>query len=330
MTACMLTPHEEWVLARAEYFTAAAFKGRGTRQRTEHPTRDAAKGAAKLMASAPGYRGAMVYAVYRSHEALTDTFQKGHNMDMEHHLISWVADGFRIQSFTTPNDQRKAFERVPEGTRKLLVSEPGDLKGVAAMELVALRNHLSAAKPIKLFQTKEKGVAAVWSLLTTRKDPEEGSPSDVSSGTTAASTTATTEEAPSTTPASGAPVGADTPAGGAPATPAGAAAPAAGGKPEEDTNMAAKKKGGTKKAKAAPKANGERAQRKLKTDGIVYAVKTLVLRKPSISLDDLITKLKADGFTKLSESTVATFRQDFVHSLRFLKAKGYDIPGVEA
>ncbi len=83
--------------------------------------------------------------------------------------------------------------------------------------------------------------------------------------------------------------------------------------------MAAKKKAAAKKA-AAPK-----KPRTIKKDGGVYQLKKMVLAKPGITNEDIAGKLTAKGI-KLSEASIATFRQDFVHSLRVLKEEGYDVP----
>jgi hypothetical protein len=95
---------------------------------------------------------------------------------------------------------------------------------------------------------------------------------------------------------------------------------------QENDDMASKK---AKKAKAPKKAKaangtGERKQRELK-QGMVFALKGHVLKNPSITDEALMAKLKSDGFDP-AESSVATFRQDFVHSLRFLNLNGYKVP----
>ena len=75
MTACTLNAHEQWVLANAEYFTAVRYLGRkpGRRPYERHdlPTREQA--IAKASELGTDLRGALVYAVYRTHDALTDT-----------------------------------------------------------------------------------------------------------------------------------------------------------------------------------------------------------------------------------------------------------------
>ena len=75
MTACTLNAHEKWVLANAEYFTAIKYLGRkpGRRpyERHEFPTREQA--IVKASELTTDIRGALVYAVFRTHDALTDT-----------------------------------------------------------------------------------------------------------------------------------------------------------------------------------------------------------------------------------------------------------------
>jgi len=96
----------------------------------------------------------------------------------------------------------------------------------------------------------------------------------------------------------------------------------------QETDMAkatkAAKKPKEKKAKAAKAPAAPKGPRALK-HGMVFALKGHVLKNPSINDADLMTKLKKDGFSP-AESSVATFRQDFVHSLRFLALQGYKVP----
>lgn len=80
----------------------------------------------------------------------------------------------------------------------------------------------------------------------------------------------------------------------------------------------------------ATRAPAPKAPRALKTDGIVYRVKALVFEKPDASVADLMAALRAEGFKKPSENTVAAFRSDFIHSMRFVRSRGIEIPGVEA
>ncbi len=75
-------------------------------------------------------------------------------------------------------------------------------------------------------------------------------------------------------------------------------------------------------APAAPKARAPLKQ------GMVYKLKEFVLEDPAIKDAELLAKLKTAGIDA-SPSSVAAFRGDFIHSLRFLKARGYDVP-VEA
>jgi len=108
----------------------------------------------------------------------------------------------------------------------------------------------------------------------------------------------------------------------APALPApGAPAAETNPAPTMETAMAKKAK---KTPKAKKEANGPKAPRALK-QGMVFALKGFVLKNPGITDEDLMAKLKGDGF-KPAESSVATFRQDFVHSLRFLNLQGYKVP----
>ena len=83
------------------------------------------------------------------------------------------------------------------------------------------------------------------------------------------------------------------------------------------------------KAKAEPKEKQPAAPRVLKKDTLVYRLKEMVLRNPALTVDEISAALVKEGF-KPGASTVGAFRQDFVHSLRVLKANGHDIAGIEA
>jgi hypothetical protein len=65
-----LDPHERWVRANAEYFTACAFRGRGCYERVECRNIEEARRQARRLSAD---RGAMIYAVYPRHQALVET-----------------------------------------------------------------------------------------------------------------------------------------------------------------------------------------------------------------------------------------------------------------
>jgi hypothetical protein len=212
MAACPLNPHERWVLAHAEYFTAVALLGfqRGRPYAySEHKTRpEAVKKAATLATS---IRGALVYAVYRTHQALTDTIAASMGPAAE------------------PPEQEN--DDMAKAKKKAAAAEaPAVPKGNPA------RDGMEAAR--------NEGVS----------------------------------EAATATP---------------PATPA-----------------------------PTPK-----APRPMKEEGIVYQTKIRVLRRPDITIKELLAELRAAGFATPSENTVAAFAHDFRHSLRLLRAQGYDVPG---
>lgn len=52
--------------------------------------------------------------------------------------------------------------------------------------------------------------------------------------------------------------------------------------------------------------------------GVVYRVKEIVLANERATPGQILETLKSEGL-KASESTVAGVRQDFLHSLRFLR-----------
>lgn len=65
-----LDPHERWVLANADHFTACAFRGRGRYERAECRTIEEARRCARRLSTD---RPAMIYTVYRRHQALVET-----------------------------------------------------------------------------------------------------------------------------------------------------------------------------------------------------------------------------------------------------------------
>ena len=72
---CRLTPHEAWVVAHATHWTACTWGGREHAFHTaRHPTRAAAIADAERRATCHG-SGTMIYAVFRSHQALADIIE---------------------------------------------------------------------------------------------------------------------------------------------------------------------------------------------------------------------------------------------------------------
>ena len=67
------------------------------------------------------------------------------------------------------------------------------------------------------------------------------------------------------------------------------------------------------KAEAKPKAKKEKSS--------TMRIKELVFGDPELTTADVVAKLKKEGFA-VSDSTVASYRADFLHSLRFLKTQG--------
>lgn len=90
--------------------------------------------------------------------------------------------------------------------------------------------------------------------------------------------------------------------------------------PTKEADMAAKKKTAAKK-NAAP-TNGDASKvRTISKTSELYRLKTMVIKNPAITND----QLKAKGVA-MSDASIATFRQDFVHSLRVLKEEGFKVP----
>lgn len=73
MRLCSLDRHEQWVLSNAEYFTAVTFHGRGNYERIECTSIESARQAG-LRIRTP-HRGVMIYAVYKTHQALIATLE---------------------------------------------------------------------------------------------------------------------------------------------------------------------------------------------------------------------------------------------------------------
>lgn len=73
-----------------------------------------------------------------------------------------------------------------------------------------------------------------------------------------------------------------------------------------------------KKKKAAPK---EKAPKAKKGKSATLRIKELVFGKPDITSEQVAEKLKKEGFAA-SASTVASYRADFLHSMRYLKTEG--------
>jgi len=76
----------------------------------------------------------------------------------------------------------------------------------------------------------------------------------------------------------------------------------------------------TAKAKPAKKAKPEKAPKK-KGKSATMRIKELVFGKPDITTEEVVAKLKKEGFSA-TQTTVASYRADFLHSMRYLKSAG--------
>lgn len=205
-----------------------------------------------------------------------------------------------------------AGEATPEGFSAYAIDSENDLAKyfVTSKSLVELFNAIApaGASPVKKFESRDMGMRRFMQRLedVTKHLPVASAPvnaissvlPDAGSSAGAAEDTKTMNDTTTT----------------------------------EHTETATKPKRKKKNEGDAPAADAtpkEKKARVLKTDGVVYQIKELLFADPKLSTDDLVAKLTARGFTP-SENTVAAFRQDFVHSMRFLKSKGIEIPGVEA
>ena len=99
-------------------------------------------------------------------------------------------------------------------------------------------------------------------------------------------------------------------------------ATARGGKKDKKGKKASGKKtgvtrAGTKKGTGTKKGNGTAAAGG-KRSGVKIRIKQFVLKKPKITVEDLVTKLAKEGYPT-SESTIRAMRSEFRHSLKVLK-----------
>lgn len=69
---------------------------------------------------------------------------------------------------------------------------------------------------------------------------------------------------------------------------------------------------------AAKKEPKERAARSPREDGVKYRIKKMLVKKPDMSAEDIITQLKKDG-DKPSKFTVGAIRSEFRHTLQVLR-----------
>jgi hypothetical protein len=90
-----------------------------------------------------------------------------------------------------------------------------------------------------------------------------------------------------------------------------------GSKAAEDEKPA--RKTASKGAATASKGGGSDGA--LSPDGVKYRIKMAVIKKPAISVDDLVTQLSSKG-DKVSRTTVAAIRAEFRHSLKVLSKAG--------
>lgn len=86
----------------------------------------------------------------------------------------------------------------------------------------------------------------------------------------------------------------------------------------------AKKTTATKKttAKAADKPKPKSSGSGAKKPTMSLTLKTILVKKPKMSVDDLVEALGKKGFDRVSKVTVSTIRSDTLHTLRVLKSVG--------
>jgi hypothetical protein len=209
-------------------------------------------------------------------------------------VIDW-RDPAKLKISDYPTRDEATANCPTEGGAAIVGSED-ELKELNSETLVAIYNHIRrAGKPVEAFDKPDEAVARIWNLLQAPRDLAMG---EKENAQPAATKEVSDNMATSTKKVRKAK---------APKAPKAAKAP---------------KVAKAKKAKA-PRAKSTKL-RVLKKGG-VYNLKLLVLKRPAITNEEIKSKLKDDGI-KMSDASIATFRQDFVHSLRVLKEKGFDVP----
>lgn len=93
---------------------------------------------------------------------------------------------------------------------------------------------------------------------------------------------------------------------------------------DEDEEPKDKKKAKAKGKDKAPAAKKEKAEKPEKRSGpkptgIKVQIKKMVLKKPSISVDEIMERLSKDGTVKPSKLTISAIRSEFRHSLFVLR-----------
>lgn len=178
MVACRLSPHELWVVAKAEYWTACAFRGRGVYDMVRCATRSAAITAASQLAD--GSRGAMVYAVFRTHQALTDTVKRGEQpMTFLLRYRGYAAGIFKELAVTTHPDRAQA-QAYGDGTgpewAAFVVESENDLDTMGGPLTRDIFNTLrpEGAEPIKAW--KHGAAEGRRRLFTRMVDFSKGKP----------------------------------------------------------------------------------------------------------------------------------------------------------
>lgn len=162
---------DAWVVANATVFVATAFRGRGSYETRKAKSLEEARGYARQMVED---RPVGIYAIYRSHQVLVESIAKSDGeQDMLVHVIAIHGDTVTINGFTTKEEAQKRAE--PMEGKKVIADEQKALEEFTSDELIKVYNHL-APRPIKVFHTKDKGIARVWAMLNHKPVPEEPAP----------------------------------------------------------------------------------------------------------------------------------------------------------
>jgi hypothetical protein len=194
------------VVANAEYYTAVRFLGRAQWLREERPTFEAALAAAKDMNTDP-HRGVLVYAVYRTHQALCAVLNpKVKGMTMIGVIIQHNLDKkFQVVQINHESEiDRVKRDFGTDDVTYTVVQASSDLDNFSLQDLAKLNNILSQHQ-VKSFGNKEKAITRVHGLLTGKPwdaalDDAEASASDkpAAAGDAAAAPADTTGQAADT------------------------------------------------------------------------------------------------------------------------------------
>jgi hypothetical protein len=166
--------HHAWVVDHAEYYTAVRFLGRGQWLREERPDFQAALAAGKEI-NVDRFRGVLIYAVYRTHQALVAVINphiKGKTMISV--IVQFKSDkSLKIVQVNHDNEiERIKTDHAQDDAEFTVVQSSADLEKFSLSELVRMNNILSQHQ-VKSFGTKEKGVKRVYDRLTTNLDADD-------------------------------------------------------------------------------------------------------------------------------------------------------------